>query len=1182
VRGDTKLRANFFPNESRFRLMTLLALTRILTALEPLADLRNRSESVRASGLLQAARPAVIAALSEGSHDPVLVLTSHAQAAHELAEELRQWTNRRVTFFPALESLPYERVRMDRAAVATRETVAAAATRGHVDIVVAPIRAILQPISRPGAADNTLLTIEQGQRVSIDSVLTRLVERGYSEVGLVEEAGAFARRGGVVDVFPAGADSPTRMEFFGNEVESLRFFDPVTQRSSGAAESLLVQPMASLTKEVRISALGRLLELDTSSMNAEARTMWLDDLARLEAGATIDDVAVFAPYLMSEPCSLVELFPAETTVYIDSAQQSWTLIRELYAQACEVQAGLETSGNVPPGLMPPLKLPDEIEESVRRRRCIELAAGTENEGTSLDLSGLFTPAHLYAGRLRAFQQDLDKRASRVTVVASQQHERLRELLAEINAPLYVEGDLNSPPEDGVTLVHSPAGQGWVLPSEGVTFITDHEIFGRALTRPVVRKPRRAREAFFTDFSPGDYVVHLEHGIGRFDGVTRMAIEGAEREYALVQYAGSDRVYVPTDQLERLTRYVGSGESKPQLSKLGGGEWQRARQRARAAAADIARELIELYARRRTRPAHAFSEDMPWQSELENSFPYPETPDQLRAVEDVKADMEAPHPMDRLVCADVGYGKTEIAVRAAFKAVMDGKQVAVLVPTTILAQQHFDTFAERFAAFPIQVEALSRFRSPAQQREILAKAASGELDVLIGTHRLLQKDVRFKNLGLLIVDEEQRFGVKHKEHLKRMRESIDVLTLTATPIPRTLHTGLVGIREISVIETPPEGRLPIRTYLQPFDDRLIREAVLRELDRDGQVYIVHNKVQTIEAMAEHLRALVPDARIVVAHGQMDDTLLEKVMLSFARQEMDVLLCSTIIENGLDIPNVNTIVVNNAHKLGLTQLYQLRGRVGRSANQAYAYLLYPRDVRLSRDASARMEAVFEAQDLGAGFSIAMKDLEIRGTGNLLGAEQSGHATAIGFDLYTRMIGDAVERLRGMPVEETPPVSVNLPVSAFLPPEYVGSEMERLTLYRRLAGLDKVDELRDVEEEMRDRFGPPPTEVLNLLTTVRLKILATAAKVHSVALDLETLSLRLETGGLYDRVSLYRKFGAEARVSNALLRIPQRLLTPDGITDIEEILSDMANLRTSLRPAGQETTQDPRAQDVAASRA
>jgi transcription-repair coupling factor (superfamily II helicase) len=519
-------------------------------------------------------------------------------------------------------------------------------------------------------------------------------------------------------------------------------------------------------------------------------------------------------------------------------------------------------------------------------------------------------------------------------------------------------------------------------------------------------------------------------------------------------------------------------------------------------------------------------------------------------------------MDRLVCADVGYGKTEVAVRAAFKAVMDGKQVALLVPTTILAQQHYETFSERMGGFAVKVEVLSRFRSPAQQRDILRRVATGEVDILIGTHRLLQKDVSFKQLGLLIIDEEQRFGVRHKEQLKKMRESIDVLTLTATPIPRTLHSGLVGIREISVIETPPEGRLPIRTYLQPFDERLVREAVLRELDRDGQVYLVHNKVATIEAMAERLRRLVPEARIVVAHGQMDDALLEKVMLSFARREADVLLCSTIIENGLDIPNVNTIVVNNAHRLGLTQLYQLRGRVGRSANQAYAYLLYPLDVRLSRDAARRMEAVFEAQDLGAGFSIAMKDLEIRGTGNLLGAEQSGHATAIGFDLYTRMIGEAVESLRGAPIEEPASVSISLPLTTYLPAEYIGSETERLTLYRRLAGVTGESEVEMLADEMKDRFGAMPAPVENLLSVVRLKLEAKAARVQTISMDRDQVSLRAEAGALYDRVSLYRAYGTDARISNALLRIPRYRLGETWLEALEQILSDMAAVQQSIK--------------------
>jgi transcription-repair coupling factor (superfamily II helicase) len=518
-------------------------------------------------------------------------------------------------------------------------------------------------------------------------------------------------------------------------------------------------------------------------------------------------------------------------------------------------------------------------------------------------------------------------------------------------------------------------------------------------------------------------------------------------------------------------------------------------------------------------------------------------------------------MDRLVTADVGYGKTEVAVRAAFKAVMDGKQAAVLVPTTVLAQQHFETFSERMAPFPVRVEVLSRFRSAAEQRDVLSRLAAGEVDIVIGTHRLLQKDVIFKHLGLLIIDEEQRFGVKHKERLKQLRETIDVLTLTATPIPRTLHMTLVGIREVSVIETAPEGRLPIRTYLQPFDERLVREAVLREMDRDGQVYIVHNKVATIDAMAERIRRLVPEARVLVGHGQMEDAHLERVMLEFAHHRADVLVSSTIIENGLDIPNVNTIIVNNAHTLGLTQLYQLRGRVGRSANQAYAYLLYPRDVHLSHDAARRLEAVFEAQELGAGFNIAMKDLEIRGAGNLLGAEQSGNATAIGFDLYTRMVSDAVERLRGIAVEEPPSITVDLPLTRFLPADYVGNEAERLRLYRRMASVGSVGELEDLAGELRDRFGPFPVEVQNLTTAVEIKLAALEARVNTVSLSRDVLVIKTEPAGLFDRVALYRKYGGDARISNNMLRIPAARLGSDWLNAVREILADMVALRASL---------------------
>jgi transcription-repair coupling factor (superfamily II helicase) len=1139
--------------------MVLTGLTDLVAELIPLCQITAEGGEINLSGLLDAAKPIVIAAVAERASGPVLVLAPHSQAAHELGQELKNWTRRGVAHFPALESLPYEHVRLDRVVLAEREAVVRNLQAGGVDIIVAPIRAVLQQIPSLSARGLEPVELSVGQSISVDGLIRDWVSRGYTADSAVQEPGTFARRGGVIDVFPAGSTRPVRVELFGNEIESLRSFDPVTQRSLTPESRVVISAVATLEDDVRISALEELMAVDTSSLTAEAQTTWNDDLARLEAGAALDEVGVFLPYLLDRSSTLVSALPRSASIVVVEAAEAWEIAGDLWSQGTELQRAKEEDGDLPRGLLPALVPPEQVRTEVSLRSRVQLYPGTTGGDASVDVSHLFAPARLFAGRLSQFTADTAQHVHRRIVIASMQHERVLELLREEEIPVRSASELNELPEPGATVVTASLAEGWRLPGRDIDFITDHELFGRPRTRPV-RRTRAPREAFFSDFAPGDYVVHLEHGIGRFDSVVRLIVEGVEREYAVVQYAGSDRVYVPTDQLERLTRYIGVGDTPPQINRLSGGEWQRARTRARQAADEIAKELVELYAKRRARAAHAFGPDSPWQHELELSFPYPDTPDQLQAVEDVKADMEEPRPMDRLVCADVGYGKTEVAVRAAFKAVVDGKQVALLAPTTILAQQHMETFCERIAAFPIKVEALSRFRTPVQQRDILRRVVAGEVDIVIGTHRLLQKDVEFKNLGLLIVDEEQRFGVRHKEQLKKMREAIDVLTLTATPIPRTLHMGLVGIREISVIETPPEGRLPIKTYLQPYADRLVREAVLREVDREGQVYFVHNKVATIQAMTERLRRLVPEARVVVAHGQMEESQLEKVMLSFAHGGADVLLCSTIIENGLDIPNVNTIIVNNAHRLGLTQLYQLRGRVGRSASQAYAYLLYPADIRLTHDSQRRMEAVFEARELGAGMSIAMRDLEIRGVGNLLGAEQSGHATTIGFDFYTRMIADAVERMRGIHVEDPQPVTIDLPLSSFLPAEYIGSEPERLSLYRRLAGIRTQDDFEPLRDEIKDRFGAMPEPAQNLMRLIQLKLTAQAAGVTSLSLGADFLTVRSDASALFDRVSLYRRFGTEAKISTNVLRIA-RVKVDDWYAAVVEILEDMAGLRLSV---------------------
>ncbi|HEU4783841.1 MAG TPA: transcription-repair coupling factor, partial [Ktedonobacterales bacterium] len=672
------------------------------------------------------------------------------------------------------------------------------------------------------------------------------------------------------------------------------------------------------------------------------------------------------------------------------------------------------------------------------------------------LSPDLTAATSYGGRTRAFAQEVRKMlAERQRVVlVSMQARRLTELFGDEallghNGIVMVspEVDLPDTPEPGtLEVVHGRLPEGWHSRSLALTVFTDAEIFGWSKRRGEQRRAVTPA-SFLAELHPGDFVVHQEHGIGRFEGLTKIESDGVAREYLLIHYAGTDRLYIPTDQLDRITRYIGMGDAVPALSKLGGAEWARAKQRTRESVRDIAADLLRLYSIRESVTGHPFPSDdeQPWLRELEEGFPYEETPDQLRAITEVKEDMERARPMDRLVCGDVGYGKTEVALRAAFKAVLDQRQVAVLVPTTVLALQHFNTFAQRLRPYPVRVELLSRFRSEKEQREVLADLVDGKVDIVIGTHRLLQKDVAFAQLGLLVIDEEQRFGVGHKERLKQMRTEVDVLTLTATPIPRTLYMALSNVRDMSVIETPPQERLPIRTFIRESDDDLIRESILREIDRGGQVFFVHNRVRGIQAIADKIRRLVPEAKVAVGHGQMPEDALEHVMLDFSAGETNVLVCTTIIENGLDIPNANTIIVNNSAFFGLSQLYQLRGRVGRAQQQAYAYFLYNKEQKLTPVAEKRLRAIFEATELGAGFRIAMKDLEIRGAGNLLGAEQSGNMNAVGFDLYSRILAEEIARMQGARKEAPilqPVVSIELPIGAFIPDEYINDRALKMS--------------------------------------------------------------------------------------------------------------------------------------------
>lgn len=1074
-------------------------------------------------GVVDGAKATTIAALALRWAAPVLVVTSKPNRAATLHEEVASWLGQRgrALLFPERDDLPYERLAPDPADVWGRLSAldALAAPAGPL-VVVTSALALAQRTLTPVELRDATLDVVQGDRLSPQELVRCAMRAGYRPEPQVSEPGSVARRGGIVDVWPPQDTDPARVEFWGDRVDSIRRFDPGTQRSRGRDELVRVRPASEALDWAAGAAV--LESADRSRMTPGARAAWEEALEGLRHDVATSERDRFLSFVAAG--TLLEHLRDDALLVVDEPSEVEAAAREFEEHAEEARADLERRGELPLRLPPPYESWDRLAPALEAHPLrLTLGRWAMEEGANA-VRLPFGPADVFGGRLKALANTLAEavREGRRAIVVSTQAPRLWAVLREFDVPVVRAEALATAPEPGtVALLQGALPHGWSVGFEGepvLELLTDAEVFGFSKERrPRPRQRGVAIEAFLSSLKPGDFVVHVDHGVARFAGLVRRTIDGVEREYLELRYAEGDRLFVPTDQVDRVSRYVGSGDRPPTLTRLGSQEWSRTKARVRRAVQDLAKELLELYAAREALPGHAFAPDTPWQQELEASFPYVETPDQLAAVREVKLDMERPKPMDRLVCGDVGYGKTEVAVRAAFKAVADGAQVAVLVPTTVLAQQHFQTFSRRLSAFPVRVEMLSRFRSEREQQEIVRGLADGSIDIVIGTHRLLQRDVRFKNLGLVIVDEEQRFGVAHKEHLKRMRREVDVLTLTATPIPRTLHMALSGIRDMSTIETPPEDRLPIKTYVTEYDDRVVREAILREIERGGQVYFVHNRVETIEEVARRVRELVPEAEVLVAHGQMPEEQLERAMLRFVAGEADVLVCTTIIESGLDIPNVNTIVINQADRLGLSQLYQLRGRVGRGAVRAYAYLLYDRGRALSEVAQKRLQAIFEATELGAGFQIAMRDLEIRGAGNLLGAEQSGHIAAVGFDLYVRMLGEAVRRLqamqRGEEVEpgevQRPPVILDLPISAFIPESYVPDLNVRLSVYQRMGEAHTPGEARALEDELRDRFGPPPRPVRELLFALTVRALARQARAAAIQVEDGTLVLRMEEG-------------------------------------------------------------------------
>ena len=1074
----------------------LAALARLLAEEPAVRAVVNREPVV---AVPDAARALFVAALADvTTRTPILLAVPTGAEAERLVHDLGQFLGSdEVELFPAWETLPFERVSPSLATMGRRLRVMwrlrqlaedqadpLAAREPRLKVVVAPVRALVQRLG-PHVEEIDPVVVRRGAHVDRDGLVARLVAAGYRREYQVESRGEVAVRGSIVDVYPSTDDHPVRIDLWGDEVDRLSAFAVADQRSTHDIDQAWIYPTRELlpTEEVRERAAALV------SSQPWGREQW----ERIAEGQVFDGMESWLPWLAEREHLLPDLLLDSALVMLVEPKRMRDRAQDLLDEEAALAGTLAgTWGTTGDRELPRLSLEFDRLLAHTRAGAVSVLATPEGPDTPRVAATAFDPVvgdtDALARRLRALAGD----GFRVVLAAEGAGSAVR--LHDVLAGEGIDAHEGEPAPGAIRLVTAPIERGVVVPSAHLALVAEADLTGR---RRVHRRARGARRGvdYYDDLRPGDYVVHYVHGVGRYLEMKPLTMGGVERDYLWLEFRDG-KVYVPTEQVGFVRKYTG-GET-PSLNRMGGSDFERQRARVRSAVREIAEELVVLYRRRLATPGFAFSPDTPWQREVEEAFPFEETPDQLQAINEVKDDMERPIPMDRLVCGDVGYGKTEVAVRAAFKAVQDGKQVIVLVPTTLLAGQHGQTFRERFANYPVRVEVLSRFLSSREQTAVVRDLESGAVDIVIGTHRLLSADVKAKDLGLLIVDEEQRFGVTHKELIKQLRADVDVLTLTATPIPRTLEMSLTGIRDLSLVNTPPEDRQPILTYVGEYDDQPVAEAIRRELLREGQVFFVHNRVRDIELVAEEVRALVPEARVAVAHGQMDESRLERVVLDFWEHEFDVLVCTTIVESGIDMPTVNTLVVDRSDLLGLAQLYQLRGRVGRRGQRAYAYLLHPPDRVLTEEAYERLKTIGEFTDLGSGFKIAMRDLEIRGAGNLLGQAQSGHIAAVGFDLYCQMVTEAVGELKGEPVAQPAEITIDVPVDASLPRDYVARDDVRMEAYRRLAAVTTPADVDDIRAEWDDRYGPPPAPAAALLDVARLRAEAVRLGIRSVTVQ------------------------------------------------------------------------------------
>ena len=1147
----------------------------------PLARwLERPDERLRVGRVPRAAWPIVAASIARDLAARRRSLLVLVPAPERFAGDLRPWLAGRppVHVFAEVAVSFLDRPPAFDEAVSLRLEALAALTAagGEPVVVVSSRRAALRATISPADLAAGMVELEPGAGPDPVTVAARLTELGYSREALVEEAGQFSLRGGILDVFPAGADAPARAEWLGDTIDTLRVFDPTNQRSVMGLGRVVIRTGRELTIGPERGALAAhriRTELDILALRADVRAEWDDDLSRLEAGATFPGVEFYAAYLERGRPSLFDHLPAQVVVLDFEPQRQLADARSITEDTTMLAAAEAENGELPARFELPAVELSRLELDPARP-AIEMSAG-ELDGEALDIG--WTDAEPLVGRKKALAALAKQAEGSTVVVATEQNDRFRELLeADAVRASVKEADLDVDMEldAGLHLAEQDLPAGCSQSAIGFNLLTDAELFGR-VRRPSPRRgsSTRARaeeltREFTLEFAPGELVVHVDHGIARFGGMRLIDTDGVHREYLELEYAEADRLFVPVENLDRIQKFLG-GEQQPTLHRLGTGDWTRARSRARKVVQDVAEDLLKIYSQREARPGIAFAPDTAWQQELESSFQYEETPDQLNALAEIKADMESDRPMDRLLCGDVGFGKTELALRAAFKAAMSGKQAALLAPTTVLAQQHFHVFRERLKNFPVVVEMLSRFVDDETQERTVEGLKSGHVDIVVGTHRLLQRDVRFKRLGLLVIDEEHRFGVMQKERLKKLRTQLDVLSLSATPIPRTLHMAVGGIRDMSVIQTPPEERQPIKTYVTADDDELIKEAVGRELQRGGQVYFVHNRVRTIQKAAERVHRLVPQARIAIGHGQMSENELASVMVEFESGKHDVLVCTTIIESGLDIPNVNTILVERSDRFGLAQLYQLRGRVGRSGRRAYAYFLYDPRRSLTEQADKRLDVMSGLHELGQGFKIALRDLEIRGAGNLLGTEQHGAIASVGFEMYLRMLQSAVNKLRTGSEEaavgdvlSTEEMNLDIPLDHFIPRSYIRDEKLRLGAYRQLANAEDEEELDSTLRSLKDRYGPAPSQLDNLAYSLRVKLRGRRIGLRGVIADGHDIVIRVDPQRFLDVEELSRRMAG--RIVVGPNRIKMRRKGEGWQDDLLSLLDEMAQLYESGRAA------------------